>query len=98
LNGTDGKEVNMRKSTPSASDLTTILVEVPLADAPPAAWSLHINTHLTPTQSHVLRRLTLALDRRLARLANNRRVVNASDALKYLLEAIDTRDLPSDHP
>ncbi len=35
-----------------------------------------------------LRRVTAALDRRLARLSNGRRVVNPCDALKYVLEQI----------
>jgi len=66
----------------------SVLIEVPLADLPPQTWGLHINTRLTPEQSHVLRRVTAALDTRLARLANNQRVVNVSGALKYVLEQI----------
>ena len=66
----------------------SVLIEVPLADVPPATWRLHINTHLTPDQSHALRRVTTALDERLARLSNGRRVVNPCDALKYLLEQV----------
>lgn len=68
----------------------TVLIEVPLAEVPPQMWSLHINTHLSPDQSLTLRRVTAALDLRLARLLNGRRVVNACDALKYLLEQIYT--------
>lgn len=64
------------------------LIEVPLAEVPPGAWGLHINTHLTPEQSHTLRRVTAALDQRLAKLSNGQRVVNACGALKYLLEQI----------
>ncbi len=66
----------------------SILVEVPVAEVPPATWGLHINTHLSSEQSHALRCVTAALDRRLARLANGQRVVNACGALKYLLEQI----------
>jgi hypothetical protein len=66
----------------------SVLVEVPLAEVPPATWGLHINTHLTPEQSHALRCVTAALDQRLARLSNGQRVVNACGALKYLLEQI----------
>ena len=50
--------------------------------------ALHFNTHLTPEQSVALRRVTAALDQRLARLSNSQRVVNACGALKYLLEQI----------
>lgn len=66
----------------------TVLIEVPIAEVPPADWSLHINTHLTPQLSLALRRVTAALDQRLARLPNGRRVVNPCDALKYLLEQV----------
>ncbi len=66
----------------------TVLIEVPVADVPEATWGLHINTHLTVDQSNWLRRVTAALDRRLARLSNGRRVVNPCDALKYLVEQI----------
>ena len=66
----------------------SVLLEVPVAEVPPQTWGYHINTHLTPEQSYALRRVTAALDMRLARLANNQRVVNVSGALKYLLEQI----------
>ena len=66
----------------------SVLVEVPIAEVPPATWGLHINTHLTPEQSLALRRVTAALDQRLAKLSNGQRVVNACGALKYLLEQI----------
>ncbi len=65
-----------------------VLIEVPLAEVPPATWGLHINTHLSLDQSLALRRVTAALDRRLARLSSGRRVVNPCDALKYVLEQI----------
>ncbi len=71
------------KASPEA-----VLIEVPVAEVPPATWGLHINTHLSIEQSLALRRVTAALDQRLARLSNGQRVVNASAALKYLLEQI----------
>ena len=66
----------------------SVLVEVPIAEVPPATWGLHINTHLTLEQSLALRRVTAALDQRLAKLSNGQRVVNACGALKYLIEHI----------
>lgn len=66
----------------------TVLIEVPIAEVPPATWGLHINTHLSPDQSLALRRVTAALDKRLSRLSNGRRVINPCDALKHLLERI----------
>jgi hypothetical protein len=66
----------------------SVVIEVPLAEVPPQTWGHHINTHLTPEQSHALRRVTAALDQQLAKLSNGQRVVNACGALKYLLEQI----------
>jgi hypothetical protein len=65
-----------------------ILIEVPVGDVPPATWGLHINTHLTPDQSTALRRVTAALDGRLARLSSGRRIISNCDALKYMLEQL----------
>lgn len=62
-----------------------VLIEVPIAEVPATTWGLHINTRLTPEQSLALRRVTAALDERLARLSNGRRVVNPCDALKHML-------------
>jgi hypothetical protein len=66
----------------------TVLIELPIAEVPPATWGLHINTHLNPEQSHALRSVATALDERLARLSNGRRVVSHCDALKYVLEEV----------
>jgi hypothetical protein len=76
-------KVKDEKTTPES-----VLIEVPVAEVSPATWGLHINTHLSPAQSLALRRVTAALDGRLGRLSNGRRVVNARDTLKYLLEQI----------
>jgi hypothetical protein len=78
----------MPKSKDEKPTPDSVLIEVPLAEVPPATWGLHINTHLSPDQSHALSRVTTALDERLTRLPNGRRVVNPCDALKYLLEQI----------
>jgi hypothetical protein len=76
-------KVNFEKTEPNS-----VLIEVPIAEVLPATWGLHINTHLTLEQSHVLRRITSALDGQLARLSNGRRVVSHCDGLKYLLEQV----------
>ena len=78
----------MHKSKEEKPEPDSVLIEVPVAEVPETTWGLHINTRLTPEQSHVLRRVTAALDERLAKLANDQRVVNVSGALKYLLEQI----------
>jgi hypothetical protein len=80
----------MPKSKDEKPRPESIVIEIPLAEVPPADWGLHINTHLTVEQSHALRRVTAALDERLVRLSNGRRVVNHCDSLKYLFEAICT--------
>lgn len=36
----------------------SFLIEVPIAEVPPATWGLHVNTHLSPKQSLALRRVT----------------------------------------
>jgi hypothetical protein len=66
----------------------SVHIEVPVVELPPQTWGYHINTRLTPEQSHAISRVTTALDQRLTRLANGQRVVNVSGALKYLLEQI----------
>jgi hypothetical protein len=78
-----------------ASD--AILIEVPAVELPTATWGMHINTHLTPEQSHTLRCVTMAFDERLSRLSNGRRVVNPCDALKYLLELIHAQRRGDSH-
>jgi hypothetical protein len=83
----------MSKVKDEKPTLDSVLIEVPLAEVSPQTWGLHINTRLTPEQSHVLRRLTAALGERLVKLANDQRVVNASGALKYLLEQIGSGDV-----
>ncbi len=69
-----------------------VVIEVPVTEVEPQTWGYHINTRLTPEQSHALRRVTAALDQRLVRLANSQRVVNVSGALKYLLEQIGSSE------
>ena len=78
----------MPKSKDERPGPDSVLIEVPIAEVPPATWGLHINTHLSPDQSLALRRVTTALDKQLTRLTNGRRVVNPCDALKYLLEQV----------
>ena len=74
------------------------MLTLPIAHVPKQSWVHHINAHLSPGQSHALRSLTTALDGDLARLSNGRRVVNANDALKYLLEQIELKMSDDGHP
>lgn len=68
-----------------------VLIELPACVVDKVDWRLklyHANVNLTAEQSHALRSLTEALDRTGAVLANGRRVVEATDALRYLLEQV----------
>ncbi len=67
----------------------TVLVEIPICEVPSASWPLHIDVKLTPAQSKALRRITQGLDVRGATLGNGRRVVNATDAVRFVLEQIE---------
>jgi hypothetical protein len=78
----------MSKSKNEGANPESVLIEVPITEVTQQSWRLHINTHLSPDQSHVLRGVTTALDQQLARLSSGRRVVNPCDALKYLVEQI----------
>ncbi len=83
----------MPKVKDETPEPNSVLIEVPLAEVPPATWGLHINTHLTIEQSHALRRVAAALDGRLVRLSNGRRVVSHCDAIRYLCERIATAEV-----
>lgn len=69
---------------------TSVIIELPVGEVPLTTWGVHINTNLTPRQSRMLRRIAAGLDRAQARLANGARVVNPTDALKFLLESSDS--------
>jgi hypothetical protein len=78
----------MPKSKDERPKPENVFIEAPIAEVPPQTWGPHINAHLTPEQSLTLRRVTAALDERLAKLSNGQRVINACGALQYLLEQI----------
>jgi hypothetical protein len=76
-------KANLERARPE-----TVLVELPICDVPAASWPLHLDVKLTPVQSQALRRITQGLDVQRATLTNGRRVVNATDALRFLLEQV----------
>lgn len=66
---------------------STVLIEMPISGEVPATeFGLHIDARLTPKQSTVLRRIANQLDKGQARLENGKRIVNATDAVKFMLE------------
>lgn len=68
-----------------------VLIEIPISlDLPPSEFGVHVDAHLSARQSTALRRIAMQLDRRQAVLQSGKRVVNATDAIKYLLELIAT--------
>lgn len=70
-------------------DYSEVLLEVPLtSDPPPSEFQMHIDVKLDVRQSTVLRRMTRELDVQQAKLANGRRVTEATHAFKWLLEKI----------
>lgn len=80
--------VYLSNGHPPEPTVETALVEVPVCDLPPVTWGIHLDARLTPDQSNALRRITHALDKRQATLASGKRVVNTTDAVKYVLELI----------
>ena len=68
---------------------SAVLIEVPISpELPPTQFGVHIDTHLTGIQATTIRQVAAQLDRRLAVLKNGKRVVNVTDAVKYLIELI----------
>lgn len=69
------------------SNQSELSIEVPYAaDVEAVSWGIHLNLQLSPDQTNTLRRIAEGLDRQRATLANGRRVVTPSDAIRYLLE------------
>lgn len=67
----------------------SVVIEVPLCrDMPPVGFCLHVDARLTPDQSNALRKTAAALDQQNARLANGKRIVHPTDALKFILERL----------
>lgn len=61
----------------------------PIADARPDEYApRHLDVQLTTRQSIAMQRLFIGLDRDGARLLNDRRVVTAADAIRWLLEQV----------
>lgn len=78
---------------PPAPDPQSIVsISVPLSTAGKRGCyiSKHVEIRMTHEQGVTLRRLHLALDTEGARLANGRRVIHLADAVKWLLEQIES--------
>ena len=67
----------------------TVLIEVPIAEVQLATFGLHLDVSLKSGPSNALRRVAAALDAQQARLRNGKRVVDASAALRWLIEQIE---------
>ncbi len=66
---------------------SSVIIEMPISgEVPSTEFGLHIDARLTPKQSTVLRRIANQLDKQQARLENGKRIVNATDAFKFMLE------------
>lgn len=65
------------------------VIEVPICrETPEADFCLHIDTRLSLDQSNAIRKAAAALDRQQARLSGGKRVVNPTDAVKFMLERL----------
>lgn len=78
------------KPTNGHSSISSCLVEIPLSDVPQARFGIHIDTRLPHALSTTLRRVATALDRQQARLKNGERVTKSTQAMRWILEQIET--------
>jgi len=82
-------EAKLSKHLPSAlPDYKTVLVELPISEPFPSNFPIHIDIQLAHEVGMTLRRIARAYDRQQATLANGRRVVDATTALRKILETI----------
>lgn len=70
-------------------EVTEISVSLPLASQLQGYCGRHLDCQLSTEQGTVLKRLMLGFDQQNIRLANGRRVVNQTDAIKKLLEILE---------
>ena len=80
-----------RASPPEVQPVSdTAIIEVPIdRSVPTTTWGLHLDCELTADQGLAARRVASALDKQQARLRNGRRVVDATAAIKFVLEKIE---------
>jgi hypothetical protein len=76
---------------PALADYEYIRVELPMATSPwPGFIRQHVDLRLSRRQASALNRLFVALDRVGERLENGKRVVSAADAIRWLLEHLES--------
>lgn len=76
-------------ATPLTGQGESVVIEVPVCrETPPVDHCIHLEVRLTRKQSDVLRMAAAALDRRQAKLADGKRVVYPSNALRFILERL----------
>lgn len=75
-------------NTVEATSGQTAMLEVPLSEPYSAGFPIHVNLNLDAQTGMTLRRIARGYDRQHATLKNGRRVVDATTALRKLLEDI----------
>lgn len=71
-----------------ASSGQTAMLEVPISEPYPSGFPIHVNLNLDAQTGMILRRIARGYDRQHATLKNGRRVVDATTALRKMLEDI----------
>lgn len=72
----------------SGQEVNTVVVELPLSEPYTHHFPIHIDLQLSQEVGATLRRIARAYDRQQATLKNGRRVVDATTALRKILETI----------
>lgn len=67
-----------------------VSLQIPVAEVPPTAFGMHLDVRLSAKQSLALRSIACGLDRKQVVLENGRRVIDPSNAIRYLLEEVAT--------
>lgn len=93
----DEKPIVDTPEPPVPDPQSIVSISVPLSTAGKRGGyiSKHVEIRMTHEQGVTLRRLHLALDTEGARLANGRRVIHLADAVKWLLEQIESGPVES---
>lgn len=79
--GTESPELN-------DAVVNTVLVEIPMSEPYASNFPIHVDLQLSKEVGMALRRIARAYDRQQATLANGRRIVDATTALRKVLEVI----------
>jgi hypothetical protein len=91
----------MARSTPKTEeqhiDAGTVLLELPVAEAPSADFGLRFNTRLTARQSNALRRVAAGMQAHRGMSVDVAGIVTTAQAWRFVMEMLaDSLELPRD--